>query len=279
MRSFPSEDKNKLKTALTTYMRVTDEDALETIATEMLGTGIFRTFGFGSLMKVPFSDAEATRYDATLYGDVMRFNAALINYGGTHEFKNLILGLEENEDGSTPGVVSENNIFELAGNTSVDAIIELLKDWQKRENPENSPCYRFGFKSVQPMDGGKSVLAIVCITDKEGPLFVGDALSLEQKAMIIATEFGDDRQRTFSGLFNAQSNQAYHHKSIRNYMLDCIDARLEKGFPVEKPLLDLLKAVNYMRSQMPDGEHLYMEQRESGLLDYRDTRDLSLIHI
>lgn len=283
MSEFSQNDKNRLKTALAEYLRVTDPDIQEAIATEMLETGVFRTFGFGSLIKVPFSDAKATKYDGRLDGEVMRFNAAWINYGGTEEFKNLILGLEESEGGSTPGVVSENNIFEIAGERSVDAIISVLKDWQRRENPENSPSYRFGLKAVQPMENGQPVgepvMAVACIADEEGPFFVGDALTLEQKAMILASEFGDDRQRAHNGLFNEGSNQTYHHKSIRNYLLDCLDARLQKGFPIERELVDLVKATNYFRRQMPTGEQAYMEQRESGLLDPRDVLEPKVSYV
>jgi len=270
---FSDAEIQQIKDAIETYLGIEDQETLDKVTEEICTTGKIRTFGFGSLMKVPFSDSDVSKYTGEVSGQVARFNSAWSFYGGTEEFPSLMLGLEADEDGSTPGVVSELNLFEMAAENGVepsaDDIVTYLREWNKRENPPNNEVYKFDFVKVVPSTGGDPVLAVACVADPLGGLFVGDALTLEQKAMIIATEFGEERERMENGLFIPDRDVLPRKPTIYNYMVEFLDARLDRGMPVEQELVDLVQAANYYRSVMPTEYREFLEAKESQLLDPR----------
>jgi len=167
--------------------------------------------------------------------------------------------LEKNKDGFIKGVVSENSIFKEGEDPSVQGILDYINSWEERENPAGNSIYKFPFVPVTDKDGN-TVMAVVCETDPEGRQFVGDALTLDEKAILIATEYGAQ--------YNILSGQDRHphQRTIRSYLMETLDAHIKKGFEVESELFELMKRVNYYHKQMPEGSREFRELLQSGLL-------------
>ncbi len=241
---FSNADRQQISDALIEYMGGTDESDINDIIDQIEKTGSVLTFGFGSLIKVPFSDRPATTYDATLHGWETRFNMKWKRYGGTKENPSLMMGAEKEEDGTLPGLVSEQKISK-DGKLSVDDIIECFKKWDARENPPENPIYNFPLVEVVANNGQK-VKAFVCASNTESDLYMGGKLTLQEQAIIIAEGIGKPYIEENGKRIGLQP----HQLTAAAYLHEFIDARLSRGYKVEPELQNLLNAVNNHRELM-----------------------------
>ncbi|MCK6418166.1 MAG: gamma-glutamylcyclotransferase [Alphaproteobacteria bacterium] len=252
-------DRDRVDEALREYMKVESAADREEIIDTMEQEGALYSFGFGSLIKDPHVSGLKRYNDFVLKGQVARFNCAFTFYGGTKNLPSLMYGLEPDENGLTPGVVDEKPLIEDGKPMSVDGIVTFIREFGVRENPPGNPIYKIRFVRVENPEG-MTKLAVACVTDPDGPLFVGDKLTIDQKAILIANEWGTQ--------LNPRDKSAQNkpgQRTIASYLYDVIDARLKCGFPVEAPLWELLRKVNYYRAQMHPDKREFLELMESGI--------------
>lgn len=177
-----------------------------------------------------------------------------------------MLGAVAEKGKTLPGLITEKPLSE---ETTINDAIDFLESFVTRENPPNNSIYRLRFMLVQPSDNSQPVLAMTCEVDPDGPLYVGDTLSLDQKAIIIANEWGTQKKLDLNTPANTAEgpNRLPHQKTIYSYLTEMVDARLQKGFPIEDEMWDLLAQTNYYRQQMDPNKRTYLEYLESGIRD------------
>lgn len=283
---FSAADRARIKSSLLAHCTFLpgDSNPDEIIDSTEENQGILDA-GFGSLIKVPHTTEGVERFDGTIHGYVGRMNCAFFWYGGTKQYPSIMLGAEEHEDGILPCVITKKTLNDADGNPSVNKIIDFVESFNEKENPPGNPIYRLRFLRVHPKDGSKPVPAIACETDPNGPLFIGDKLSLDEKAILMANEWGmqflgvtdqktGELVRDESGKLIEKGERKPHQRTIYSYYVEMIDARLQKGFPVEQELWDLLHQANYYREQMPGHKREFLEAIESGIAAEPDNKDI-----
>lgn len=181
-------DREKIETILKSKFGLRDGKMLARVIDDIQMTGSIKSFGFGSLIKVPIKTPGAVVHDATLEGYRGGYNCAFRFYGAMHDTPSLMFGLEEAPGKKISGVVSEIKIFKEGQEPSVQGILDYLTAYEKRENPKGNSIYRFPFLEVK-LANGEKVLAVACETDPDGKQFIGNKLSLDEKAILIANEW------------------------------------------------------------------------------------------
>jgi len=143
--------------------------------------GKLRIFAYGSLAWNPSSEIDRA-IPAHLDGHVRDYCCADTHYRGSVDNEGVTLGLRTDAEGTTPGMVLEIDIH------SDQQAAEAIAAFAKREDPPDMPIYRFDMMDVTLPDG-RTVKALACVADENGPLYRGN-LSVEDRAQMIATAHG-----------------------------------------------------------------------------------------
>lgn len=238
--------------------------------------GFIADGGIGSLMKGTHATGLVNRVKGTIDGFVGRFDMGFTWYGGTREHPTLMYGATEQKGGSIPCIVTQKSLTGEDGNFSAKAAIDFIDSFEKRENPPENPIYRRRFMQVHVEGQDEPIVALVCENDPDGP-FVGDKLTNDEKAIIMANEWGamfrgyqdpetDGLMRDENGEMLEAREQPAMGRTILGYMQEIMDGRLKHGLEVEEELWDLLQRSNYYREQMSPDKRTFLEALDSGIM-------------
>jgi len=149
--------------------------------------------------------------------------------------------IEVSDSAPLKGVVNE--IHEQGSDDFVDRVIRNIKDFALRETGLN-PIYKYRVVDVNTDKKG-TVKALICAADHENPLYLGpdkEQLSLEQKAVIIATSIGD---KDADGKFISNPR----HTGMA-YWRDHIYCCHLGGFDPDPKIKRLVELAEYYREQL-----------------------------
>lgn len=241
--------------------------------------GFIADAGIGSLLKGAHATGEVERVKGSIAGFVARFDNAYFWAGGTREFPSLMLGAKKTgkSEDQLPCIVTKKSL-QKDGQLSAQPAIDFITTFEKRENPpEHTDFYRRRFVRVQP-EHGEPIIALVCENNPDNPLFVGDKLTTEEKAILMANEWGamfrglkqnpnDRLMRDASGEISVKMQNPAMARTMHAYLLEIIDGRIQHEFPVEDELWELVHLANFYREQMPQGKRLFLQALDSGIMN------------
>ncbi len=226
-------DPDALRDALSAFPGL-DDEGVEEIAQEIETTGVVRVFGYGSLPWKPHTEL-SDLVKADLTGYKRGFVCQDTYYRGSKENPGITLGLDtaEAEDGGEPPTTSGAVLV-----TPASRAVEDLGKLAKREVPPDMPIYTFKLLEVE-QDNGETVKALTCVADTESDLYVGNKLSMEEKAGVIARCSGKTGTN-------------------RDYLANTVRTAEEQGTP-DPDLAKLLAATDRARLFMAPAERRAIE--------------------
>ena len=164
--------------------------------------GIF-IFGYGSLVaNAPPGQTE--RHDTHITGFRRDFAVQDIFYRGTKAEPGLTLGLDPHEGGKVPGAVY------FAPEASAQ---EMLTEVLKQETPRGMEDIYQRRVVETGIEGGHKVPALAFVANPDSKLYVGDSMSMDEKAAKIARSYGipnnDYAKRNRSGMTIGKTDLEY----------------------------------------------------------------------
>lgn len=263
-RIFTVKERDRIDAALEDALSIDSPADRAGIIDEIERSGAVRVFGYMSLISNPHTQTDA-QIDARLEGYKRSFCVMDIFYKGTPEYPGLTMGLDATDaDGAEiPGQILETSraASETQGADFTDRVVEFIEKLGKRENPPTMPVYAFKLLDVAT-DDGRSVKAITCVADEDGPLYVGDTLSLDEKAAIIATACAAKRT---SGPY--ANDKTPGKRPNLDYLRFVAQDAEKQGTPLEPEIAALLDKANAYRQAMPEERRKKLEALEKKTRD------------
>lgn len=269
-----------------------DSDSAESYKSSLLQDGKLRRFGAGSLLtyshletgppidgvrqwkpslleKFPNINTKKIykTVNAALEGYENDFVCHDIHYRGTKENKGITIGIDEVSGGITHGGILETNLFELGLNEN--EILEFIKydaeQFVDREFPPNMPIYTFKIKDLK-LESGEIVPGLVCVADKNGPLYAGN-LDFSKRAAILASAMGPT--------VNPKTGEAKGKGMVTDidYMRTTIDSMIKKNVPVPERFMTLYEAAIELRKDLDPATLTELQSHEidnahEGILEF-----------
>ena len=237
---FSNDDRALIKTTLQSYLDIDPADC-DALITDIEMTGSFRHFGYGSLIGDPASETDAQYGGAVDGWEKGAFCKDRAFRGKSNDLGVTMGAIEVSDSAPLKGVVNE--IHEQGSDDFVDRVIRNIKDFALRETGLN-PIYKYRVVDVNTDKKG-TVKALICAADHENPLYLGpdkEQLSLEQKAVIIATSIGD---KDADGKFISNPR----HTGMA-YWRDHIYCCHLGGFDPDPKIKRLVELAEYYREQL-----------------------------
>jgi cation transport protein ChaC len=224
---FSKDQRAQIRQALNSSLGVTDTSIQDKIISEIETSEKIRAFGYGSLITYAHTEDVTNSSPAVLNGWSRGMVCFDTFYRGTPENPGLTMGLDEGtESDKTFGAVLETQLDPSDMKKTTDRVIDYIEKFGARERPPNMPIYTFQLQQVD-LIGGDKVNAITCVADCQSELYVGQMLSLEEKAEIIAKSMGNPEGRDIGKVTDL------------DYLKGVIDSSIDQNIPVESNLHDL----------------------------------------
>lgn len=143
-------------------------------------TGKISNFSYGSLLFQALTEQEITSTKAVAKNMGARFHQAITVYAGEDGRRKLTLAMEPIEGEETHGLIQTIKV-----NSAAD-FFEFYEGLSIRENSVNNPHYDLSDTIDVTTEDGRTVTCLTCLSDVNGPLYVGGKLSEDEIASILA---------------------------------------------------------------------------------------------